>query len=247
LIVGVVSDIHSNIVALQAVLAQLNDNVEEVWCLGDIVGYGPCPNETVELIAGLKRCRCIAGNHDWGALGRIDIKSFNLDASAAARWTAGTLNSRAKKYLEELPVTLLVGNWTLVHGSPRDSMTQYLFDCGEAVKGMNNLETQAALVGHTHVPTIYQRDYQSGVGTACRELPAVSGAATPIEHWPTIINPGSIGQPRDGDPDASFLLLDTEKSVATFQRVAYDIEETQAQMQRAGLPERLWQRLSYGL
>ena len=238
--VAVLSDIHGNLPALDAVLEALAP-FDEVWVLGDIVGYGPQPNEVVERLAGLP-ITAVRGNHDAAAIGALSTDAFNDDARTAVEWTAGTLTPRAQRWLSDLPERTTCGDFTLVHGSPRDPTWEYLFTPALARANMSSFETAHCLVGHTHVPLIF-RD-----GAGRMEMLA----ADPEHPWNlderrVILNPGSVGQPRDGDPRACGMLLDTAPSTATWHRVPYPIETVQARMRAVALPSRLIERLIHGL
>lgn len=246
MVVGVISDIHSNLTALEAVLADL-PAVDELWCLGDIVGYGPHPNECIEVLRARNPTVVVAGNHDWAAIERLDASAFNLEAAQAIEWTARQLTPRSKLYLESLPSREETGQWTIVHGSPRYPIWEYLLDCAIALPNFKHFSTTHCLVGHTHVPAVFVDKNGGTDRESCESQLAVAGVALNINGSRAFVNPGSIGQPRDGDPRASYLLLDTDKATLEYRRVPYDIGRTQDQMKRAGLPSRLWRRLSFGL
>lgn len=237
--VAVLSDIHGNLPALDAVLDALAP-FEEVWVLGDIVGYGPQPNEVVERLGSL-RITAVRGNHDAAATGALSTDAFNDDARTAVEWTAGALDPRVRRWLTSLPERTTCGDFTLVHGSPRDPTWEYLFTPALARANMSAFDTAHCLVGHTHVPLIF-RD-----GAGRMEMLA----ADPDHPWDlderrVILNPGSVGQPRDGDPRACGMLLDTALSTATWHRVPYPIEAVQARMRAVELPPRLIERLTHG-
>ncbi len=237
----VISDIHANRAALEAVL---NDAApfDMVWCLGDLVGYGPDPNECVERVQELDHL-CLAGNHDWAALGQLSLEQFNLDARHANAWTRRELSPAARKYLEGLPLRLTRDDTTLVHGSPREPIWEYLLDPGIAAVNFRHFSTSLCLVGHTHIPSAFEFNESKG-----RCYPRVIPYDTPIplnEHR-MIINPGSVGQPRDGDPRASYGILDTEARTWEQRRVAYPVEITQERMRVHNLPQRLIARLALG-
>lgn len=237
----IVSDIHANIVALDAVLEDA-EPVTQVWSLGDVVGYGPEPNAC---IARLQECDhlAIAGNHDWGVLGRLDLGEFNSDARHANLWTRDQLTAASREYLEALPETATAGDITLAHGSPRHPIWEYLFYATSAAASFEHFEGVACLVGHTHVPVIFERSAETG---QCLAQPIREEPLTLQGPQRYIVNPGGVGQPRDGDPRAAYALLDTETGWLTHRRVAYDVAATQAQMRRAGLPARLVARLAFG-
>lgn len=241
MLVAVVSDIHGNLDALRAVLSDLPP-VDEVWCLGDIVGYGPDPNQCVETIFGLNHL-ALAGNHDWAAVGKIGTSDFNPDARRAAEWTGNQLTPANREILSTLPTETVVGDFTLAHGSPREPVWEYIMALGQAVANLDFFATRYCLVGHTHVPAIFLGPTASE--RPALQLPAVD-APLPLGERRLIANPGSVGQPRDGDPRASYFLLDLSALTMTFRRVAYDVAATQDKMRRAGLPRSLWMRLSHG-
>jgi predicted phosphodiesterase len=238
----VISDIHANLEALEAVLAAA-EPFDRVWCLGDLVGYGPDPNACVERVRDLRRYQCLAGNHDWAALGQLDLSDFNTEARLAALWTGQQLTADNRAFLVARPTWIgpLEDRYTLVHGSPRHPIWEYILDEGTAAANFDQFESQVCFVGHTHVPVIYVETK----GKARTQRPVLD-ERMPLGEERMIINPGSVGQPRDGDPRASFLILDIERGQITYQRVEYAIEQTQAKMVKAGLPPRIIARLSYG-
>lgn len=239
--IAIVSDIHSNLMALEAVLADAGA-VDEIWSPGDIVGYGPNPNECIDLLRQLKAVS-VAGNHDWAAIGRLSTDDFNPDAANAANWTASRLTAENRCYLEELPLTEQRGEFTLVHGTLRHPVWEYLLSTEEAAATLALLKTRYCLVGHTHCPLVFlERGAEKSVAffTPSPESPITLATER------LILNPGSVGQPRDGIALASYLLLDRELSTAQIRRVPYHVERTQELMRSLNLPPRLWQRLSYG-
>lgn len=240
----VLSDVHANLAALEAVLAEAGE-VDAVWCLGDTVGYGPQPNECVERVRGLPGLQCVAGNHDWGALGKLDLADFNREARLAAEWTGRQLEAANRTWLRSLPERIEVEGFTLVHGSPCHPIWEYVSDAAVAGENMPCFGTLTCLVGHTHVPAIFLEPGRRHPSAVVREV--VPGEPLSYLAVRSIINPGGVGQPRDGDPRASFLLLDAEAGTVEYRRVAYDVEETQRRMQAVGLPARLALRLEYGL
>jgi predicted phosphodiesterase len=236
--VAVVADIHGNLAALQSVMDDFNQ-VDEVWCLGDIVGYGPDPNKCIELLRQNK-LHCITGNHDWAAAGRVQVVDFNPDAAAACQWTAAHLTDENRTFLEGLPQILRWREYTLVHGSLRYPIWEYLTRPKDAANTFREMRTRYCLVGHTHVPVIFEE----GAEVACEEQ--TYGQAIPLGEKRLIINAGSVGQPRDGLADARYLILDAATSTVEYRKVPYDIERTQREIVRAGLPGILARRLSFG-
>lgn len=240
----ILSDIHSNLEAFQAVLgdASARGGFDEVWCLGDIVGYGPSPRECITLLRQ-QRHVSVAGNHDWGALGKLDLAYFNPEAAFAGHWTAQQLSAEDKGYLQGLPTSIGRDIFTLVHGSPRDPIWEYLFSPDVAKANFYHFEGSFCLVGHTHVPVIFE---YLGERERCASYLFPADASLNLDQRRLIINPGSVGQPRDGDPRASYAILDSEKGAIHHYRVPYDISLTQRKMRQAKLPQRLIDRLSYG-
>jgi len=236
---AVLSDIHANLAALDAVCDELG-TVDEVWVLGDIVGYGPQPNEVIRRLQELG-ARAVTGNHDGAAIGTVDASWFNPDAQAAIQWTATVLDENARAYLAVLPEVRRDGELTAVHGSPREPIWEYITDAAIAAANMTAFQTRHCLYGHTHLPVIYRSD-----GIHMTVVPATTAAPIALDARRALINPGSVGQPRDGNRDASYLILDTEAGVAEFHRVRYDVGLTQRLMREAGLPRWLVERLAIG-
>lgn len=238
----VISDIHANFPALQSVLFDAAGAYDAVLCLGDLVGYGPNPNQCVERVASLPSV-CIAGNHDWGVIGRADLLIFNTHARQALYWTQMEMEEELREYLRTLPTTAHIGEVLLAHGSVRDPIWEYVLDIGTAQTSFELNTFQLCLVGHTHIPLMFE--WLPGPQEVRILLPDWS---TPVqlEGRRLIINPGSVGQPRDGDPRASYGILDTEAMTFQYRRVAYPVEITQEQMRARGLPQRLIDRLELG-
>jgi len=238
---AIVADIHGNLDAFRAVLRDVavRGGVDEIWCLGDVVGYGPEPSACLALLREYPHI-CVAGNHDWASVGRIDTADFNPDAAVACKWTGRQLNSHDMDYLEKLPAILTRGEFTIVHGSPRDPLYEYIFSAAIAAGNFQSFDTRYCLVGHTHVPGIFK---QSGIG----DIKVSVSAALSLGKGRLIVNPGSVGQPRDGDPRASYALYDETEGVIYNYRIPYDIAAVQRKMKGARLPEFLSQRLSEGL
>jgi diadenosine tetraphosphatase ApaH/serine/threonine PP2A family protein phosphatase len=238
----IISDIHANLTAFESVLEDARGDWDYVWCLGDVVGYGPDPNECVTLLRTMPHL-CLAGNHDWAALNRLDIRTFNPDARKAVEWTRHTLTPDNTAWLEALPTTFVIGEYTLAHGSPREPVWEYILEPLIAALNFPHFETPYCLVGHTHQPIIYELQNDRGDTEA---IPPAYRAARQLNGRRQIINPGSVGQPRDSDPRASYALLDTDEHIWRFRRIPYAYEVTQSHMRKAGLPERLIARLAYG-
>ena len=238
--VAVLSDIHANLPALQAVLAAVGP-VDAIWHLGDAVGYGPQPNEVVERLTR-EGAVGVRGNHDSAATGLIDADWFNEDARVAVEWTARVLTPASRAALLALPERRTQGAFTLVHGSPRDPIWEYIASTEVARAGLEALGTRYGLFGHTHDPRVFRAQ-----GRTVETLGPSDHAELQLDERPVLLNPGSVGQPRDGDPRASALVLDLAAHRATWHRVAYDIAEVQARMREVGLPRRLVYRLDRGL
>lgn len=236
----VLSDVHANAVALDAVLGAA-PATDEVWVLGDIVGYGPEPDAVVDRLRGL-RAVCVRGNHDAAAVGGDEIESFNVDARQAMEWTRTAISDTTRAWLAALPERLVRGDWTLVHGSPRDPIWEYITSTPVARAAFADLETRHGLHGHTHLPVGYLDDD----GTLATMSPG-AGSVLELGDRRGLLNPGSVGQPRDGIPAASWLVLDTATATATWGRTAYDVAAVQAAMEALRLPPRLIERLAHGL
>jgi predicted phosphodiesterase len=240
--IAVVSDIHSNLVALETVLAKIGA-VDQIWCLGDIVGYGPRPNECVATLVAARHV-AVAGNHDHAAIGKIGIEEFNPFAALAAHWTAEQLEESTREFLSGLPTLQTTGEFTLAHGSPRGPIWEYVLNVGIATACFEHFEGPFCLVGHTHVPAIFSRSPEGNVQG--HRIAGEIEVSLNRPGWRFILNPGSVGQPRDDDPRAACLVIDTDRGTAQWRRVEYDIAETQQQMRRARLPGRLVERLAHG-
>ncbi|MGC9358288.1 MAG: metallophosphoesterase family protein [Anaerolineae bacterium] len=240
----IVSDIHGNFPALQAVLIDA-PIFDTIWCLGDIVGYGPDPNRCVDRLREFSHV-CVAGNHDWGAIGRTDLYVFNRDARQALLWTRDRLLSDNWDFLAQLSTTLPVeGGYFLAHGSPREPIWEYLLDAKSAKENFISNNFQIAFVGHTHIPTIFEWLSEND-GDGVRVRSPNWEEPLDLRDRRLILNPGSVGQPRDGDPRAAFGYLDTEAQTFTFYRTPYPVEITQERMRARGLPHRLSDRLALG-
>ncbi len=238
--IAVLSDVHGNLPALEAVLAALAP-YDAVWQLGDVVGYGPQPDEVVARLATEKAVG-VRGNHDAAALGELPTDLFNDDARIAVEWTAERIAPRTRAWLAGLPERLAREGFTLVHGSPRDPTWEYVMSVAVARANMAAFSTEHCLVGHTHVPLVFR-----AAGATVEALRPDDGAIFELDGERAIVNPGSVGQPRDGDPRACAMLLDTERRLVEWRRVEYPIENVQRLMQEVRLPPRLSARLSFGL
>jgi predicted phosphodiesterase len=238
--VAVLSDIHANLVALDAVIASFG-SVDAVWHLGDVVGYGPEPDGVVERLAGIGAVG-VRGNHDAAAVGGDEIEWFNPDARAAMEWTRRQIADATLAWLTALPPRHADGKFGLVHGSPREPLWEYIVSVPVARANLAAMTTDFGLYGHTHLPMVYaERD--GGV----EQIEPADGSSFTLGGGRALINPGSVGQPRDGIVTASYLVLDTEAGHCTWRRTPYDIGAVQAAMRADGLPARLVDRLAYGL
>jgi predicted phosphodiesterase len=239
--VAVVSDIHSNLHALEAALAAIEAEApDELWCLGDLVGYGPRPNECCEAIAG-RADLCLAGNHDLVVLGTLDMSDFAGEAAAAALWTRGVLDEEARSFLAPLEPQAKHADVALFHGSGRDPIWEYVLSDDAAWWTFQATPERLVLVGHSHVPLMISFD-----GEALEGGLAEDGAEVDLSGKRWLLNPGSVGQPRQGDPRAAYLLLDLDAQRARFRRVEYDVARTQSEIREADLPEMLATRLALG-
>jgi diadenosine tetraphosphatase ApaH/serine/threonine PP2A family protein phosphatase len=239
----IISDVHANQAALSAVLASAG-SFDFIWNLGDLVGYGPNPNECIERLRDLPHFS-LAGNHDWAALGKLDITSFNSDARLSSVWTQGELTPASRVYLENLPTRVAKDQFTLAHASPRQPVWEYVLDLLIAQRNFAYFETPYCLVGHTHVPLIYYQPDDNP--DDCKALvPPYEGPIHLQVEGRLILNPGGVGQPRDGNPEASYAILDTDAMTWEHRRAPYAIEITQERMRARDLPPRLIERLEYG-
>lgn len=235
------SDVHANLTALETVI-QTAGKVDAVWCLGDLIGYGPDPNECVETVQKLPNLKCIIGNHDAAALNHIGSEAFNPEARRALHWTQEMLSESSLKFLSSLPERIVVDQVTLTHGSPRHPVWEYLLDTRTASLNFEYFDTSYCLVGHTHLPVFYTLTADDHVAEMSVPEPNIIYKMQPR----SILNPGSVGQPRDRDPRTSFCIYDTDEQTWYYRRVSYDIEAVQKRMTKAGLPERHIQRLAGG-
>jgi predicted phosphodiesterase len=241
---AIIADIHANLTAFTAVLDDIErrGGVAELWCLGDIVGYGPDPHQCLELL-----CRhnhiCVAGNHDWAAIGKLSLSEFNPDAAAACRWAATQLNPEDVEYIERLPLVIEKDDFTLVHGSPREPIWEYLLSVSNAKENFAYFKSQFCLVGHSHIPSIFRYTETGG----CSFSPFLENIGLTLGKSRLIINPGGVGQPRDGDPRASYAILDDETRMVRLYRIPYDVSDTQVRMVKHNLPARLISRLERGV
>jgi len=235
----VFSDIHSNLTALETVL-EAAGNMDAYWCLGDVVGYGPDPNECIERVRHLPNLTIVRGNHDAATLGEVDQHTFNHEASLAITWTKRVLNADSKEFLLSLPEREQIDDVTLVHGSPRNPVWDYVMDYMTAVRVFQFFDTRICMVGHTHVPAIWHEDAE-----APPKGPVLDFYKMEIKTK-TILNPGSVGQPRDHDNRASYAIFDPDNSTWELRKVQYDFDQVQNRIKKSGLPWRHALRLAEG-
>lgn len=237
----VISDIHANLTAFEAVLKDAGQ-VDTIWCLGDIVGYGPDPNECVALIKRQPNLTCMLGNHDSAAIGQIALETFNQDARRSIEWLQNHLTKESFTFLSSLPEKKVIDQVTLVHGSPRNPVWEYVLDLHSAAQNFKHFDTQICMVGHTHLPIAYlSHDGEHDV----RWLIPPEGESIQIRDR-AILNPGSVGQPRDHDPRASYAIFDAVENLWEVRRVEYDIHSVQKRIKAADLPSRHALRLTEG-
>jgi diadenosine tetraphosphatase ApaH/serine/threonine PP2A family protein phosphatase len=244
--VAAISDIHANLPALEAGLAAIDDAaVDEIWCLGDTVGYGAEPDECADLIR--ERCAlCLVGNHDLAVLGALDIAAFSEAAAAAVAWTRENVAERTLALLRELEPVGEREGIALFHASPRDPIWEYVLSAEQADACLDAQPARIALIGHSHVSLFFMRPTAEGRDGEIRGAQAGDDTLLDLGAGRWLINPGSVGQPRDGDPRAAWLELDTGERTARFHRVRYDVERAAASISSAGLPPRLADRLRAG-
>lgn len=239
----VISDVHANLEALEAVLGDAGE-YDAVLCLGDLVGYGPNPNECVQRVRGLPNLTSLVGNHDLAALGELDLSDFNPYARDSAEWTMRNLESDARDFLLSLPRSGPVSGFYTAHASPRDPVWEYMEVEEQGPPNFRLFDEPICLVGHTHVPRVFLETTPSRSSVAVCHADDVLQLNDGIRK---IINPGSVGQPRDGDPRAAYALLDTDSNRFEFRRVRYSFPVTQEKITRNGLPAVLARRLSHGM
>ncbi len=235
------SDIHAKLVAVEAVLEKAQ-GFDAVWCLGDIVGYGPNPNKCIQLIKKQPGLKSILGNHDAAAINNISSENFNSSAKISTNWARKRLTDESKEFLQSLPKTIDTDLGLMVHGSPPDNIMEYLLSIETAKKNFSLYEQELCFVGHSHLP-MYFRKYPDG--SIQHKLIKRDGGKVHFEHR-MICNPGSVGQPRDRNPKASFAIIDSEAKTINYQRAKYDVKKTQTRMAHHKLPLRQITRLKHG-
>ncbi len=242
--IGIISDIHANVVALEMVLHTIG-TVDGLWCLGDVVGYGPNPNESIKcLLAQPHLDVCLTGNHDAAVIGTASVADFNPEAQQAILWTREQLSAASETFLRARPALIERDReFTLAHAAPRDPIWEYITNTALARENFPHFSTPVCLVGHTHVPSIFSTGKDRSVRL---QLPRDGTQLDLRDGRRYIVNPGSVGQPRDSDTRAAYAILDDERGTLAFHRVAYNIAETQRRMRAAHLPAKLSARLDYG-
>lgn len=239
---AIISDVHSNIEAFKAVLSGIHkESADKIVFLGDIIGYGPDPNECIKEIIKIADIT-IAGNHDHAAIGLMDLSYFNPYARDAIEWTMGKLTEGERSYLSKLPLTAEIASDDvfLVHATPkRPQDWNYIFTENDAVENFGYFKHRICFIGHSHVPVIIVKDKYGSLGVMGDEIEIKTG-------YRYIINAGSIGQPRDGNPASAYALYDSDDSTVSIKRVPYDYSKTQEKMKKAGLSPYLIERLAVG-
>jgi diadenosine tetraphosphatase ApaH/serine/threonine PP2A family protein phosphatase len=237
----ILSDIHSNLESFQAVLKDFSrERVDQVLCLGDIVGYAAEPDQCIETLRGLTS-DVVAGNHDWAAVDLTDIDYFNPEARAAVEWTTGIITADHTAYLKGLPLTLCLPGMLLVHATPyQPESWDYIFSLDDAARSFHHFDQQVCLTGHSHYPIAFAQD-KEGTISVIRD-----STFSLLDSHRYLINVGSVGQPRDGDPRAAYVIYKPEEGTFSLKRVPYDIRSAQEKIIAAGLPSFLASRLAAG-
>lgn len=238
---GIISDIHGNLEALEVVLHELR-RMEKLICLGDIVGYGPNPNECVKRIRDLN-IPIVAGNHDKAVVGEVALTWFNRNAADAVRWTQGVITQENLEYLKSLPEVLEEDDFQIVHGSLRNPLEEYITSISEALPTFERMVKPLCFIGHSHVPLFIARKHDGNYDG--RVL--LDGEEVLVEDYEkVIVNVGAVGQPRDGDSRASYGIYDSKTKIFSQHRVEYNIKAVQEKMKISGLPQPLIDRLQFG-
>ncbi|MFZ0041081.1 MAG: metallophosphoesterase family protein [Solirubrobacteraceae bacterium] len=240
--IAIISDIHGNRHAFEAVLEEISESdCQELWCLGDLVGYGADPDACVEL-ARNHAAVCLAGNHDLVVRGSLPLEQFSRGAALAATWTQQQITEETRAYLDGLEPVGIEQEVALYHASPRDPVWEYVLSPLQAELCLDVQAKRVALIGHSHVALSFSRF--PGVSATGETRGPDEELDLAFGEW--LVNPGSVGQPRDGDPRAAWLELETDPWRATYRRVEYDIAGAQAAIRAARLPDSLAERLQYG-
>jgi diadenosine tetraphosphatase ApaH/serine/threonine PP2A family protein phosphatase len=243
--VAVFSDVHSNLPALEAVLAAIEEaGTEHLWCLGDVVGYGAQPDACTALVRE-RSDACLVGNHDLAVLGEIDTSSFSDTAAVAVEWTREQASEETMDFLRGMEPAASKAGVGMFHASPRDPIWEYVLSVEQAEGGLDVQEERVGLIGHSHIALYFTRPDVPKAGPV-HGSQAGEGALLNLSGGEWLVNPGSVGQPRDGDPRAAWLELDTDQWTARFHRVEYDIAAAAEAIVAAGLPTHLAERLELG-
>jgi predicted phosphodiesterase len=240
---AIISDIHSNLEALNSVLEFLQLNhVDKIICCGDIVGYGPDPKQCINKLRSINNFSSVMGNHDAAIIDKTDISNFNNEAKEAIKINKSMMSKDEMDYLNSLKTTISENNSLFVHGSPRDPINEYLFLLEKFNEVMSFFTEKICFVGHTHHPIVFESNGNDNniffQNVDVFELE---------DNKRYIINVGSVGQPRDNNPQSSVVFFDTKYSTVSFKRLPYDIEKTQEKMSKLNMPDKLIQRLSFGI
>jgi predicted phosphodiesterase len=238
----IISDIHANYTALKAVLRDAGQ-VDETWCLGDLVGYGPDPNAVIEEVHDIPNLTCILGNHDMAAIGKMPLEAFNGEARRSLAYHQKVMSASSMDYMRSLSATVIKrGEATLAHGSPRDTLWEYILNALTARLNFDHFDTPWCFVGHSHIQCIFALNVKDDRITLDQTQPDHTINLSPKR----ILNPGSVGQPRDRDPRAAYAIYDSEARTWTPRRVTYNIPEVQERIRAAGLPEKHAVRIAEG-
>jgi predicted phosphodiesterase len=238
----VISDIHANFTALEAVLKDAGQ-VDETWCLGDLVGYGPDPNAVIEEVREIPRLTCILGNHDTAVIGKMPLEAFNGEARRSLAYHEKVVSASNMDFMRALSSNVKVrGEATLAHGSPRDPLWEYILNALTARLNFEHFDTPWCFVGHSHIQSVFELNEQNDRVTFDQTKPDQKIQL----RSKLILNPGSVGQPRDRNPKAAYAIYDTGSRTWTPRRVEYNVAEVQARIREAGLPEKHAARLSEG-
>jgi len=235
------SDVHANIEALKAVILDFRaEKIDRIFFLGDAVGYGPDPNECVELIDEISEIK-LMGNHDYAALGLMNTEYFNQYATESIDWTKGSLNQKTTDIMSKFDMTAQVNNFMLAHSSPKEpEKWHYILDMDDVKDNFNSFDGQICLIGHTHRPFIVSQNKEGDCIISHKQEERV------FDNRRYLINIGSVGQPRDGDSRSCYLIYDDETQLIKAKRVSYDLGNTQKRMAEHGLPDYLIERLAVG-
>jgi diadenosine tetraphosphatase ApaH/serine/threonine PP2A family protein phosphatase len=242
--VAILTDIHSNLPALEAVLGAIDEaGIERRWCLGDVVGYGAQPDECAKLVS--ERCELsLVGNHDLAVTGEISVDVFSASAAAAVEWTRASAQPATLEFLKSLRPENADQEVGLYHASPRDPVWEYVLAVDQARECIAAQSARVSLIGHSHVALWFSDGPGPPGGDGGGQAEGGREIEVSSDRW--LLNPGSVGQPRDGDPRAAWLELDTDEWKATYHRVEYDIDGAAEAIREAGLPELLADRLYVG-